>query len=314
MQLTEERITNRIDTVTGIGEDRLGTILPPPRSVKIGLTDSCNYACSFCVQSIRQMSGNMDRALYTKVLHELADAGVEEAGLFFLGESFLLSWLPEAVQEAKELFPYVFLTTNGASATPKKVEACMAAGLDSLKFSLNFHSPGQLAEVAKVPEARFQTVLDNIKAAHEIKMRGGYHCNIYASSIALDGEQGEKMRAVIDSIRPYIDEAYQLPLYSMSGAAVAAGLKPQPGNPGRLDNMRDPLPCWSVFSEVRVDRHGNVIACCFGPGMNDEFIMGNVQRESFMTIWNNEKYQSLRAAHLRKDVTGTPCESCAAGG
>lgn len=32
-----------------------------------------------------------------------------------------------------------------------------------------------------------------------------------------------------------------------------------------------------------------------------------------MEAWNCQEAQDLRAAHLRKDVTGTACEHCAVG-
>ena len=107
------------------------------------------------------------------------------------------------------------------------------------------------------------------KKAYEIRERGRYPTKLYASSIAFDGEQGEKMRAVVEEILPYVDEHYWLPLYGMSGAAKAAGWKPKPGNPGRLDNMRsEPLPCWAVFTEAHVTADGMLAACCFGTGLD----------------------------------------------
>jgi len=35
---------------------------------------------------------------------------------------------------------------------------------------------------------------------------------------------------------------------------------------------------------------------------------------SFMEAWNSREFQALRAAHLNKDVSGTGCETCVAGG
>jgi hypothetical protein len=31
-----------------------------------------------------------------------------------------------------------------------------------------------------------------------------------------------------------------------------------------------------------------------------------------MEAWNSERFVKLRAAHIRKDVTGTVCEKCVA--
>lgn len=308
------KITERIDGVTGIPQAYMNTVLPAPRSVKIELTAACNYSCRFCVQALHPGEGVMDRALYSRIIREMRAAGVEELGVFYIGESFLCKWLPEAIAEAKEVgFPYVFLTTNGSAATPARVDACMKAGLDSLKFSLNFTDAKQLSDVAQVSEKMFDKVLANIEAARKIRDEGGYSCGVFASSIAFDGEQGERMRKVVERVKPFVDEHYWLPLYGMSGAAKAAGWKPKPGNPGRLDAMRDPLPCWPVFTEGHVMVDGRMSACCFGAGEGDGLVMSDLKEVDFMTGWNSLAYQELRAAHLRKDVTGTVCEGCAAG-
>ena len=306
-------ITKRIDGITQIDPQYRGTILPAPRSVKIELTANCPYKCSFCVKSLRADTGDMDRAMYSRLLREMRDAGVEELGVFYIGESFTCRWLPEAIAEAKQVgFPYVFLTTNGAVATPERVKACMEAGLDSLKFSVNFTDAHQLQEVAQVSGRLWRRAIDNLKAARRIRDEGGYKCGIYASSIAFDGEQGRKMRLVVQEIEPFVDEHYWLPLFNMNGASKAAGMDPTQGNPGRLGNMRDPLPCWAVFTEGHITHDGKLAACCFGDGLDGGLIMADLTHDSFLSGWNSEKFQALRRAHLSRDVRGTACESCAA--
>jgi hypothetical protein len=194
------------------------------------------------------------------------------------------------------------------------VEKCMAAGLDSLKFSLNFFDAKQLMDVAQVDGRNFRRAIEHLKEARRIRDEGDYECGIYASSIAFDGEQGQKMAKVIEEIKPYVDEHYFLPLYGMSGASTNIGWKPKPGNPGRLDNMREPLPCWAVFTEGHITKDGKLAACCFGTGLDGDLEMADLNEVSFMDGWNSVAYQRLRKAHLAKDVTGTACESCAAGG
>jgi Iron-sulfur cluster-binding domain len=306
-------ITERIDAVTGIPLSHRHAFAPAPRSCKIEITAECNFRCNFCVKSLRADSGTMDRALYSRLIRELRGAGVEELGVFYIGESFVCKWLPEAIAEAKQVgFPYVFLTTNGSAATPARVRECMEAGLDSLKFSINFSDAQQLVDVAGVSPSLWRRAIDNLKAARKVRDDGGYGCRLYASSIALDGEQGERMRAVVDEIRPYVDEAYWLPLYGMSGASKASGLKPTAGNPGRLDNLRDPLPCWAVFTEAHITVDGLLAACCFGSGLDGGLIMADLKEVGFSTGWNSERFRDLRAAHLAKDVGRTACVECAA--
>ena len=77
-----EMITSRIDAITRIAPEYRAEVLPAPKSVKIEITAHCNYSCSFCTKSINPSSGPMDRALYSRLLREMRDAGVEELGVF----------------------------------------------------------------------------------------------------------------------------------------------------------------------------------------------------------------------------------------
>jgi hypothetical protein len=40
--------------------------------------------------------------------------------------------------------------------------------------------------------------------------------------------------------------------------------------------------------------------------------VGNLQSQSFMDAWNSPEFVAIRAAHLKKDVTGTVCQDCVA--
>ena len=309
-------ITERIDAITGIPAEYRAEFLPAPRSVKIELTGRCNFACSFCARSMMlRDQKDMNQGTFERVVLEMRNAGVEELGLFYLGESFMCRWLVDAIQYAKDIgFPYCFLTTNGSLSSPAKMEACMAAGLDSLKFSLNYADVDQFTEIAQVKPKLFYTMMKNIKAAKAIRDEGGYSCGLYGSYIQYDGEQGERMKAMLDDIAPYLDEVYALPLYNQADHVTAEeesrGWDITAGNRGRLAALRDPLPCWSIFTEGHVTWDGRLSACCFDH--DGKFDMGSLMEMPFMDAWNSTKFQALRAAHLAKEVKGTVCEDCIA--
>ncbi len=307
-------ITERIDAITRIPPNYRTTTPPVPRSVKIELTARCDFNCFFCATAKKlRHKADMDQDLYRRIVRELRDAGVEELGVFYLGESFLCPWLPEAIRYAKHDvgFPYVFLTTNGRLATPDRVQACMEAGLDSLKFSFNNADAEQFAAVTQVKPSDFQRVVDNIKSARRIRDEGGHRCGLYASSIRYDGEQLVRMQTAVDEIVPFVDQHYWLPLYGQAGlTSGAGGTVPVAGNPGRLDAMRDPIPCWAIFTEGHITYDGRLSACCFDH--DGRFTMGNLKTASFLEAWNSGPFVELRQAHLQGHVCGTVCEGCIA--
>lgn len=313
-------ITARIDAITDIPVAYRVPAPPAPRSVKIELTGRCNYRCGFCALRMREVQpkGDMDFALFQRITTEMRAAGVEEIGLFFLGESFMApELLVRAIRWCKgELgFPYVFLTSNASLADPEDVEECMAAGLDSLKWSVNAADDAQFERVMGVRAKYYRKALRNIREAWEVRRWGKYKTRLYASSIRLDGEQRERMTALLDQyVRPYVDEWYELPLYSMGSVATQReaelGYKPTAGNQGRIGALREPLPCWSAFTEGHVTADGILSACCFDA--DGRFAMADLKDQEFLAAWHAARFQALRAAHLAGDVTGTVCQDCVA--
>ncbi len=307
-----------------VDSGRLKEELPAPKSVKVELTGRCNYRCGFCALRLReeQPKYDMDMALFRRIADEMKAAGVEELGLFFLGESFsAYDNLLTACRYAKSVckFPYVFLTTNGSLASPGRLRHLFEAGLDSLKFSVNYSDAEQFVEIASVKSGLYEQSLRNIATARvvrdEVWRATGHKCGLYASSIRYDGEQQERMEKLLNQrVLPYVDEHYWLPLYSMGSFATQReeelGFKPIAGNQGRLGALRQPLPCWSAFNEGHITSSGKLSACCFDA--SGEWEMADLNTRSFMDGWNSDEFKALRGAHLRKDVKGTICENCVA--
>ncbi|MDP6173028.1 MAG: SPASM domain-containing protein, partial [Rhodospirillales bacterium] len=145
----------------------------------------------------------------------------------------------------------------------------------------------------------------------EVEAETGHRCGLWALSIHYDGEQLDRMQEAVTLIEPYVGRHYWLPLYGQAGlTAGARGTKPVAGNVGRAGNMRDPLPCWSVFTEGHITYDGLLAACCFNH--DGRFNMGDLNQMPFMEAWNSQVFQTLRQANLDLDVTGTACEKCIA--
>jgi MoaA/NifB/PqqE/SkfB family radical SAM enzyme len=313
-------ITDRIDNTTRIPATPLKAAPPAPRSVKIEISPRCNYRCGFCALRTRekQPKWDMDLALFKRITREMREAGVEEIGLFYLGESFMNPrLLVDCIEHLKRDvgMPYVFLTSNASMAFPEAVEACMKAGLDSLKWSVNAADEEQFEKIMGVSGRLFGRALANIQAAWVLRQRGGYRTGLYASSIQYDGEQHKKMERILRRrVEPYVDQHYWLPLYSMGAFATLReeelGYRPTAGNQGRMGALREPLPCWSAFTEGHVTAEGKLSACCFDATAH--WTMGDLTRVPFMKAWNSAPFVKLREAHLKRDVRGTVCEKCVA--
>jgi len=310
LELSPEHLTDmispRIDFATAMQPESFSVRPPVPHAVKIELCRTCNHHCSFCAHA---GSGLMDWDLYCRIVDECKEIGVKEVAPFFFGESFLAPRLAEAIRYAKSKdFELVFLTTNGTACTEEKLKACFEAGLDSLKFSLNYADAGQFAEITRTPERLFQRLKDNIKAAWKIRQQGDYHCGLYASYIRFDSDQDKRIQPLLDELEPFLDEIYALPIYSQAAKIQMEGWQFSGGNRGRADKQVPPVPCWGLFRACHINYDGTVCGCCFSVG--DEFTMGDVKKQTLMEAWHSKKFQTLRQSHLNHDVRGTACESC----
>lgn len=311
--MLEKSIARRVDTVAGC--DKGDHVAPIPLSVKIELTSRCNFKCAFCATSHGlRPKGDMDIRVFRRITSEMKEAGVKEIGLFYLGESMLYHQLCMACRWCSDLgFDNVFLTTNGSQGTREKFEELFEAGLTSLKFSLNYASPQQFIEIARVNVKFFDRIIANIKTARSARdsvfKKTGKWCQLSASSILYDGDQHDKMQELVSELRPYLDEVYELPLYTHGGYTEGeAALTPeQPGNQGRIGGLVPALPCWALW-QGHVTWDAKLAACCFGH--TDKFEMADLNKVSFQDGWNSEEFQELRKAHMAGSIKGTPCESC----
>ena len=266
-------ITKNIDNITHIPEDYKRPDPPCPKSVKIELTGRCNYRCGFCALRMRdkqpKKADDMDLEFFKKITTDMYESGVREIGVFYLGESLMNPNLTiRAVEFLKKTLgmPYVFLTTNGSLLTEAVCHRLMAAGLDSLKFSINAADSEQFEEVMGVKPKLYDDALTNLRKAYEIRESVGYSTRLYASSIRYDGDQQARMEQLVSRfVRPYVDEWYELPLYSMGAVATEReaelGYRPTAGNQGRIGGLVKPLPCWSLFTEGHVRSDGGVSLC-----------------------------------------------------
>lgn len=330
-------IRQRIDGVTQIEPEFLKSECPAPPSIKTETSNRCNYKCTFCALRTRENAGKEDMPWESlkHVMDISKAAGVKEWGCFYLGEATMApDLLSKEIRYAKEIgFEYVFLTTNGSLLTPFLCERIMKAGLDSLKFSINAADNQQFSEVMGVLPKNFDKALQHLRNARSIRDSYGFKTKIYASYIAFDGEQGKRMQELLDTkVRPYCDDVYALPLYSMGLRAQeiedATGYKPTHGNMGRLDEntglpTRSGIPCWSVFKEAHVrinpeNGHPILAACCFGADSRFD-ICDLMDYDNFMDAWNHPTLQAIRKAHLAcletgntDPLKGTMCEVCVA--
>lgn len=295
------KISERVERRTHVPEERFIAAPPIPTDCKIELTNRCNLNCSFCaVGKNTREKGDMDEKTLTVLLDACAYLKVEEVGLFLLGESLLCEDIVSYIEYAKRTgIPYVYLTTNGVLCTPSVFDSLKNAGLDSLKISLNAASAKQYRKVTG--KGHYEMVLEHI--AYAASNANGMNFGV---SCVYDEEYSDELAALHQRTSPLCD-FYFLPKYNQGGAVDA----PVCGNVGTMRNPVPDVPCWELFNTMRFTWDGYMSVCSFPH--TEEFKIGSIKDKTIANLWHDEKFMSIREAHLRGDVHGTVCERCIHG-
>jgi len=91
-----QSITDRIGHLASLAPEQRRVTPPVPKSVKIELTGRCDFQCCFCASHTRPRArSDMPWEVYTRRVRELRELGVEQPGMFYLGESFMEAWNSE---------------------------------------------------------------------------------------------------------------------------------------------------------------------------------------------------------------------------
>ncbi|MEA3445677.1 MAG: radical SAM/SPASM domain-containing protein [Bacteroidota bacterium] len=302
-------IAQRVDEHTHIPKSKLVENPPFPDSIKIEITSRCNFNCSFCATNRgKRPQGDIDKKFLYRILKEAKSVGVKEIGMFLLGESFLVDELSEYIEYAKKEaeIDYVFITTNGSLCTPEVMKKVVESGLDSIKFSINAGSKERYKKIHGVD--MFDSVIDNIKWLNNYRNENNFDFpRICISSIYM-----EKYKAELESFKKYVkdfsDEFYFLPLYNQAGHIGGKKYTRIVGNPGRLENMANPVPCWALFNASKITWDGKLTACCFDH--DTRFEIADLNKVSLIEAWNHPKFVDLRKKHLTEDLKNSLCANC----
>ena len=155
----------------------------PKTNFLMEVSNACNHACIFCAhQKMKRKVRNIDKKLAFNILQQAYDLGTREVGFYATGEPFIVNDLDDYIREAKRIgYTYVYLTSNGALATPDKIRRVVDAGLDSIKFSIN--APERKLYEFIHGRDDFDVVVEHLKYLGEYRRESGKDYKIYVTGI-----------------------------------------------------------------------------------------------------------------------------------
>lgn len=279
---------------------------PLPRNMLVELSNGCNHACVFCANPLMKRGvGRMDGALLERVMAEAAANGCEEIGFYTTGEPLIHKQLDHFTATARDLgFGYIYISTNGALATPERMRRLLDAGMNSIKFSINAGTRETYAMIHGRDD--WDTVMGNLKALSEYRAETGKAVSLSVSCVVTRQSEGEK-EALRDAVGDWVDEIYFVPSGNQTGNMAAAQtlfVGEASASGGRGDGGTCPLP----FMRLHITVEGYLTLCC--TDYQNYLAVEDLNGQSLMDAWHGPHFIEARRRHLEQRLEGTLCGNC----
>ncbi len=282
-----------------------------PTNALVELTNGCNHKCIFCRNSSQsRVATFLNAALFEKFIKEGVALGLKEVGLYATGEPFMVKNIDKYISFAKHNgIERVYVTTNGALATLNKVKACVKAGLDSIKYSIN---AGCREDYKKIHGSDdFDRVYANVVDVFEWKNKGSIKLQLLCSCVTIPS-MPETKGLHLQTYQNFFDDIVYNEASSQGGQSEDIVL-----DRSILNNVfqekeevsdNDISPCSMIFNRYHLTAEGYLTACCVDYDLN--LVFCDLDRESLKDGWHNEHVRRLRRQHLNKNLEGIICNQC----
>lgn len=290
---------------------------------------------------------SMEYDLFKELIRDLTKLKVKRIILGGQGDPMLYPKLFDAMELAKTAGMEVALITSGFFLNEKKIRAIFELQIDCLDVSLQAASsetylkmhPGQRKDTFDRIK-NYVSLLARLKKSQKLNKPRiqiihivcslNYHESIevvdFASEVGADSIGFKRVDIVPETKKLLLNESQ---LNELSALLKDAGQRAKELNintgldtfnkiilPGLTSgnyttDFYSLIPCYAGWKSARILETGDVIPCC---GCY-ELILGNIKQQSFIDIWNSEKYMHFRekGLHVNKNLLtkeGCKCFSC----
>src|SRR5688572_16564898 len=164
-----------------------------PITMDVAWTRRCNAACDFCAaktQASASPSLDIPREKAFEFLEDAAAIGVRGISLISDGESTLVDYYADSIEEAARLGIKVGLGTNGIAFDRPMLERILPH-VSYLRFNFSAGERKRYAEIMGVKEALYDKVMENIGHAMDIVRSGRASTNVNMNLVSdpKDGDQ-----------------------------------------------------------------------------------------------------------------------------
>ncbi len=274
----------------------------PTTNFLLELSNACNHSCLFCAhQKMKRKVGRMAPEMVESVLRQAYALGTREVGMYATGEPFVVPKLPEYIKLAKDIgYTYVYLTSNGALATPERIRAVVDAGVDSVKFSIN--APER--ELYKFIHGHddFDKVFDHLVYLNQYRKESGRDFKIYITGILT--RYTEHTKADYNKVfHGLADQIVFKNVYNQGGYMPEIDWQLK-----CIDDKEQFRRCNLPFDALCVTWEGYL--SMENADYENMLIVADLNKVSLKDGWYGEKMKEVRRMFLEDCLDGTLCHGC----
>ncbi|MCL2247739.1 MAG: radical SAM protein [Oscillospiraceae bacterium] len=274
----------------------------PRTNFLIETSNACNHKCIFCAyQKMTRKVNMINPETVTRVLQQAYDLGTREVGLYATGEPFLVKELPDYVAKAKEIgYEYVYLTSNGAPATPERIRAVVDAGVDSIKFSINAPERELYEFIHGYDD--FDLVMENLKYLNQYRQESGKKYKIFVTGI-------------LTRFTEYMKDEFQRVFGNLADEIVFKNVYNQGGYMHEIEGL---LKCYSddeSFRRCNLPFDAICVTCegylsVENADYENMLVVADLNKVNLKEGWYGENMKRVRQAFIDDKLDGLVCDGC----
>lgn len=260
------------------------------------VTNRCTGGCIFCSHHLmKRQIEYMDFPLLTHLLHT---AKPKKVILHLFGEPLGYSHIVDAVKTASYQEIKTAMDTNARFLTKYTFSQLCEVGLDWLTISFGAATKDVYESIWRGCD--FDNVTLNIRNAYALKKENKYDTRVMIRVIVTK-ENRHQVDEIKKMFRPYCDEMQIVDEFHLYG---------YDRTPLKKLDRPDCKQQKKLYRECVVKSNGDVILCCCD--LDGEYIIGNVNEEDVMDIWNSKRMQEYREWVYNSDYVDLPkiCKEC----
>ena len=274
----------------------------PYTNFLLELSNACNHKCLFCAhQKMKRKVGRMNPEMAESVLRQAYELGTREVGLYATGEPFIVPELAQYVKMAKDIgYTYVYLTSNGALATPERIREVVDAGIDSIKFSIN--APERKMYEFIHGRDDFDTVFEHLVYLNQYRKESGRNYKIYITGILT--RYTEHMR----------DDYFKI-FDVLADQIVFKDVYNQGGYMPEIDYLLRCTHDTEVMRRCNLPFDALCVTCegylsVENADFENMLIVADLNKVSLKEGWYGEKMKEIRQKFMDDNLEGTVCAGC----